>query len=209
MTANVIDIVVREIPSDVSALCAELSDEERAYASGLTERRQREWITWRAVLRGQSDRWALSDKALRVAYAESGEPLFEGVQGSLSVTHSRRFVAVARAFAGRCGIDIEQLDRNFENVEDKYISDAERGLAAASNERFRAAAWCVKEAMFKCVGRAGVDFRRDLRIIEVDFESGRVLCEAFGKRLSGVVQLLDGAILAAVADLPDPQFRIR
>lgn len=209
MTANVIDIVVREIPSDVSALCAELSDEERAYASGLTERRRREWITWRAVLRGQTDRWALSDKALRVAYAESGEPLFEGVQGSLSVTHSRRFVAVARALAGRCGIDIEQLDRNFEHIENKYISDAERGLAAARDERFRAAAWCVKEAMFKCVGRAGVDFRRDLRIIEVDFENGRVLCEAFGKRLSGVVQLLDGAILAAVADLPDPQFIIR
>lgn len=209
MTDNVIDVVVREIPSDVSALCAELSDEERAYASGLTERRRREWITWRAVLRGQSDRWALSDKALRVAYAESGEPLFEGVQGSLSVTHSRRFVAVARALAGRCGIDIEQLDRNFEHIENKYISDAERGLAATRDGRFRAAAWCVKEAMFKCVGRAGVDFRRDLRIIEVDFESGRVLCEAFGKRLSGVVQMLDGAILAAVADLPDPQFIIR
>ncbi len=209
MTANVIDIVVREIPSDVSALGAELSDEERAYASGLAERRRREWITWRAVLRGQTDRWALSDKALRVAYAESGEPLFEGMQGALSVTHSRRYVAVARTFGGRCGVDIEHLNRNFEHIENKYISDAEKDLVAASDERFRAAAWCVKEAMFKCVGRVGVDFRRDLRIVEVNFESGRVLCEAFGKRLSGTVQLLDGAILAAVADLPDPKFIIR
>lgn len=209
MNANAIDIIVREIPADDSALFAGLSDEERAHASQLAGNRRREWVAWRAVLREQAERWSLNDSVLRVAYAPSGEPLFEGLEGSISVTHSRKFVALARAWQGRCGIDIEQLGRNFERIEDKYISAAERVLTAADDPRFRAAVWSAKEAMFKCVGRTGVDFRRDLQITEVDFAGGRVRGTAFGERLEGVIQLLDGAILVAIAAVPNPQFIIR
>lgn len=209
MNANAIDIIVREIPADDSVLFAGLSDEERAHASQLAGNRRREWVAWRAVLREQAERWSLNDSVLRVAYAPSGEPLFEGLEGSISVTHSRKFVALARAWQGRCGIDIEQLGRNFERIEDKYISAAERVLAAADDPRFRAAVWSAKEAMFKCVGRTGVDFRRDLQITEVDFAGGRVRGTAFGERLEGVIQLLDGAILVAIAAVPNPQFIIR
>lgn len=209
MNANAIDIIVREIPADDSALFAGLSDEERAHASQLTGNRRCEWVAWRAVLREQAERWSLNDSVLRVAYAPSGEPLFEGLEGSISVTHSRKFVALARAWQGRCGIDIEQFGRNFERIEDKYISAAERVLTAADDPRFRAAVWSAKEAMFKCVGRTGVDFRRDLQITEVDFAGGRVRGTAFGERLEGVIQLLDGAILVAIAAVPNPQFIIR
>lgn len=208
MKLNSIDIVVREIAADVSALCAELSDEERAHASQLAASRHREWVAWRAVLRENAERWGLTDSALRVAYAPSGEPLFEGVQGSISVTHSRRFVALARSWEGRCGIDIEQLDRNFERIENKYISSHEQRLAAACDPRFRAAVWCAKEAAYKCLGQAGVDFRRDLLITEVDFDSGTVSITARGKELRGVIQLLDGAILVAISDSLDPHFTI-
>lgn len=209
MSVNTIDIVVREIPAEVSTLFAELSDEERSRASQLAANRCREWVAWRAVLREQAERWRLNDCALRVAYAPSGEPLFEGLEGSISVTHSRKVVAVARAWQGRCGIDIEQLDRNFERIEDKYISTAERVIASADDPRFRAAVWCAKEAMFKCMGRTGVDFRRDLLITEVDFASGCVRGTAFGERLEGVIQLLEGAILVAVTTTPNSQFEIR
>ena len=54
MSVNTIDIVVREIPAEVSTLFAELSDEERARASQLAANRCREWVAWRAVLREQA-----------------------------------------------------------------------------------------------------------------------------------------------------------
>ncbi|MBR4148877.1 MAG: 4'-phosphopantetheinyl transferase superfamily protein [Rikenellaceae bacterium] len=149
MNTNAIEIVVREIPNDDAALCSLLGEDERAYLSKLSDARRREWTAWRATLRSQAERWALSDSALRVAYAPSGEPLFVGLEGSISVTHSRRYVALARAWEGRCGIDIEQLNRNYERIEDKYISTTEKALATAHNERFLAVVWCAKEAAYK------------------------------------------------------------
>lgn len=206
LIVNPIEVVVRAIPSDEQSLFESLADDERAYAAELAGHRRREWVAWRALLRERAERWGVGEQALRVAYSTSGEPLFEGLEGSISVTHSRRYVALARSWQGRCGIDIEQLDRNFERIEDKYISDAERQLPTADDERFRAAVWCAKEAMFKCVGREGVDFRRDLQIAEVDFEGGSVRGSAFGVPLGGVIQLLDGAILVAISPTADEHF---
>ena len=208
MNANAIEIVVREISTDDAALSSLLSEEERAYASQLSDARRREWTAWRATLRSQAERWALSDSALRVAYAPSGEPLFEGLKGSISVTHSRRYVALARAWEGRCGIDIEQLDRNYERIEDKYISATEKALATAHDERFRAVVWCAKEVAYKCLGQSGVDFRRDLLITEVDFGGGRVRGRALGKAFEGVLHELDDAILVAVATSQNLHFTI-
>jgi len=208
LISNPIEVVVREIPTDDSALFAGLSDEERAHATQLTASRRREWVAWRGLLRERAERWGVGEQALRVAYSTSGEPQFEGMEGSISVTHSRRFVALARAWEGRCGIDIEHLDRNFEHIENKYISDTERLLPTATDERFRAAVWCAKEAMFKCVGREGVDFRRDLQLTEVDFECGEVRGTAFGEPLAGVIEQLDGALLVAITSNPDQSFII-
>lgn len=198
MSPNRIDIIVRELPSDVSTLCAGLSAEERDYASQLSERRQREWVAWRALLHERAEHWGVGERALRVAYAATGEPLFEGFTGSISVSHSRRYVALGYVAEGRCGVDIEQLDRNYQNIETKYISDSEAAMSEASDERFRAVVWCSKEATYKCLRREGVDFRRDMRVASVDFESGRVCVEAFGERFEGVIRWLEGAVLVAV-----------
>ena len=208
LIVNPIEVVVREIPSDEQMLFESLGEDERAYAEALTAARRREWVAWRALLRERAERWGVGEQALRVAYSASGEPQFEGLKGAISVTHSRRFVALARSWSGRCGIDIEQLNRNYERIENKYISDTERQLPTADDERFRAAVWCAKEAMFKCVGREGVDFRSDLRITEVDFERGEVSGTAFGEPIGGVIEQLDGALLVAVSRDPDQTFII-
>lgn len=197
MNHNTIDVVVQEIPADVAPLFAQLSDDERDYASQLSARRQREWVTWRALLRANAERWGLSDRALRVAYAPSGAPIFEGFEGSISVTHSSGYVALAHVRERRCGVDIEHLDRRFEHVETKYISAKERALPEASDERFRAVVWCAKEAMFKYLGREGVDFKRDMQIRSVDFVAGSVEIEAYATRHIGTIRYLDNAVLVA------------
>ena len=180
LIVNPIEVVVREIPSDEQRLFESLAEDERAYAATLAANRRREWVAWRALLRERAERWGVGEQALRVAYAPSGEPLFEGLEGSISVTHSRRFVALARSWQGRCGIDIEQLDRNFERVENKYISPAERHLPTVDDERFRAAVWCAKETLYKMAGREGIDFLRDTIITGVDTSAKRIECRSVG-----------------------------
>ena len=122
LIVNPIEVVVRAIPSDEQSLFESLAEDERAYAATLAANRRREWVAWRALLRERAERWGVGEQALRVAYSTSGEPLFEGLEGSISVTHSRRYVALARSWQGRCGIDIEQLDRNFERIKERYMT---------------------------------------------------------------------------------------
>lgn len=200
MIPNLIEIVVRRISTDEAALPASLADDERAYASQLVAHRRSEWVAWRSVLRENAERWGVGSRALKVAYAATGEPIFEGLEGSISVTHCRGYVAVARSRGGRCGIDVERLDRNFENVESKYISATERQLAERVGQPdFRAAIWCAKEAVYKYLRREGIDFQRDMQV--VDFEQGGAYLdiESFGERLRCAIFPLDGAILVATA----------
>lgn len=200
MNANTIEIVVREIPSNISTLFNSLAEDERAYALQLSARRRAEWVAWRALLRENAERWSVGEQALKVAYAATGEPIFEGLEGSLSVSHCRGYVALARSHEGRCGIDIERLDRKFETIEDKYISSAERALAeGVDTVDFRAATWCAKEAVYKYLGREGVDFRRDMQVVALDPTGVYIDIEAFGERLHCAIFQLDGALLVATA----------
>lgn len=200
MIPNLIEIVVRRISTDEAALPASLADDERAYASQLVAHRRSEWVAWRSVLRENAERWGVGSRALKVAYAATGEPIFEGLEGSLSVSHCRGYVALARSREGRCGIDIERLDRKFETVENKYINATERQFAESVGQPdFRAVIWCAKEAVYKYLGREGVDFRRDIQVVDFDPKGAYLDIETFGERLRCAIFQLDDAILVATA----------
>ena len=200
MIPNLIEIVVREISSDDSALFESLAEDERAYALQLSARRRAEWVSWRALLRENAERWTVGEQALKVAYAATGEPIFEGLEGSISVSHCRGYVALARSREGRCGIDIERLDRKFETVENKYINATEHQFAESVGQPdFRAVIWCAKEAVYKYLGREGVDFRRDIQVVDFDPKGAYLDIETFGEHLRCAIFQLDDAILVATA----------
>ena len=73
-------------------------------------------------------------------------------------------------------------------------------LTGAEHPLFMAAAWCAKEALYKCLGRSGVDFVADMRIAAVDLESGAIAVEAFGRAYDVAVTRLDGAVMAVTHD---------
>ena len=159
--------------------------------------RRAERLAWRGVLR------EIAPDA-EVEYTPSGAPQLKNSPYTyISVSHCRDAVAVALS-CEVCGVDIERLDRNFSRIASRYVSDEEQRLC--DEEWWLAAVWCAKEAMFKCVGREGVDFCRDLQLTEVDFESGSVRVTAFGVPLGGVIQQLDGAILVAISPTADEHF---
>lgn len=126
------------------------SAEERAEAASFgSMQRRREYLTWRAVLRQQLG------GDLKIAYNEVGAPILPDREEYISVSHARDRVVVMLSDK-RVGVDIERLDRRFGRILSKYLTPREQALS--SDNRFHAAAWCAKEAIYKWAGIEGLSF---------------------------------------------------
>lgn len=95
----------------------------------------------------------------------SGAPYLEGGDAGISFAHSDHLAICALSRHGRIGVDVEPLDRRItraEDIADRYFSDGERALLAASSDRDRAflGIWTRKEALGKALG-TGLNNRAD------------------------------------------------
>ena len=153
---------------------AEASEDELQSVAGFSSSSRRaERLSWRIMLR------RVVGRGVTIEYSSQGAPLLseEVVVNNyhykyISVSHCRDMVAVMLS-QQPCGVDIEQMGRDFGRVSNRYITAEERRLS--DNPRFEAAVWCAKEALYKLAQREGLDFRRDISITAVDFESGRIV----------------------------------
>ena len=77
-----------------------------------------------------------------------------------------------RADAGRdrCAVDIEPETRNFSRAVSRYLTPEEKSLSG--DPFWPGIVWCAKEALYKYSGRRELDFRRDLRVEQVDLAAG-------------------------------------
>ena len=82
-----------------------------------------------------------------------------------------------------CGVDVERVERNFERVARKYISDAEREGLPVDSPLKMAAVWCAKEALYKMMSREGVDFLRDIELLRLDVEAGEIEARLLDEQL--------------------------
>ena len=140
-------------------------DERAAAAAFGSERRRREYLTWRAIVRRELGR------DVRIAYDAVGAPVLVGRGEHLSVSHCDGRVAVCIS-ARRCAVDIEPVTRSFGRVRSRYMTSEEQALA--DDPLLPAAVWCAKETLYKYAGRRELDLLRDLRITEADLAAGRL-----------------------------------
>lgn len=116
----------------------------------------------------------------KVGHFANGAPFLYGDTCRISITHTGRFLAVASLprtpeatlgeFSTRTamGIDAERLDREqVLKVRDRYLSEEELAMISAESTEANVKAWTAKEAMYKAAMTEGLDFRRDIRIIEL------------------------------------------
>ena len=134
--------------------------------------RRAERLSWRMMLR------RVVGRSVTIKYSSQGAPLLsEEVLINnchykyISVSHCRDMVAIMLS-QQPCGVDIEQMGRDFERVSGRYTTAEEQGLSDSA--AFNAVAWCAKEALYKMAHREGLDFRRDICITAVDFENNRI-----------------------------------
>lgn len=129
-------------------------------AASFAAERQREYLTWRAML------YRELGAAVTVAYSPTGAPVVVGREGvQIGVSHGAGRVALGIS-AGPCAVDIERLDRHFGRIVPHYLTDAELRLGEGY-PHFLAVAWAAKETLYKLSGRNGLSLLGDLRLTAV------------------------------------------
>lgn len=118
-----------------------------------------------------------SRAALRVAvpdgeveYDNVGAPFVAGESRRISISHTNFMCAIVIS-ENRCAVDIENADRDFERVSNKYIAEEERFICESLGNDGYGIMWCAKEALYKYSEKKELDLIRDIRIIDVSHEN--------------------------------------
>ncbi len=155
------------LPAAVAALDGWIAADERAAAAAFgSERRRREYLTWRAMVR------RVLGPDVRIGYDANGAPQLLDLSLHLSVSHCAGLVAVALSDAP-CAVDAESAGRDFSRVCSRYLTPSEASLS--SDPLWPAVAWCAKETLYKYARRRELDLCRDLRLLEADLAGGRIV----------------------------------
>jgi 4'-phosphopantetheinyl transferase EntD len=128
------------------------------------EKRKVEWLATRALLK------QMIGSGFDISYSEVGKPIINHpIYQHISISHSRDFVAVIIHQKLDVGIDIEDINRNYSSVKKRYLSDFELDQVN-NNVLLQCVYWCAKEAVFKLVEDEGVEFRKQIQVIEFNHE---------------------------------------
>lgn len=163
---------------ELSELEAQATAAEIESLEGITAKSRRaERLAWRRLLR------KVAGEECRVTYSKQGAPRIENSQYKyLSVSHCADCVALLLSDKP-CGVDVERVERNFERAARRYISPKERENLAVDSNLKMAAVWCAKEALYKMMGREGVDFLKDIEILKLNIEAGEMEALLLGEQL--------------------------
>lgn len=149
-----------ETPDELLAL---LPDKEK-YREGMqrfsADSRRLEWLAVRVLLH------VLTGEEKEIRYYPSGKPYLADASASLSISHTKGYVAVLLGAPCReVGIDIEQYGERVRRVAPKFMRQDEEAAVYRGTETWSLLLhWSAKETMFKCLNTPEVDFRAHLRI---------------------------------------------
>lgn len=130
------------------------------YKGFSNDRRKKEFLAVRHLLQN------LPEGACGLSYDPSGKPELKGSGFFVSVSHSPSLAALVVSDKP-CGLDVEELTRNTERISERFLSKEELEWTSAMKEvrLVRLVCWCVKEAVYKLMGAAEVDFARHIKVL--------------------------------------------
>lgn len=160
-------IGICQLNESINNLLPEFSKDELSdplFARYTHDKRKLEWLATRLLLK------EMIGNKFSLSYLASGKPLLvHETFKKISITHSRNFVAVIVHESENVGIDIEDTTRNFQRVEQRFLSAEELGFVQ-ENQLLKCLFWCAKEAIFKLVDEEGIEFREQI-IVTADPEN--------------------------------------
>jgi phosphopantetheinyl transferase len=144
-----------------------------------------------------------------VQIADTRKPFLPGDEYHFSISHCGDYAAAIVSRDQRVGIDIEIPVEKIGRIMHKYLSVEEQGTfnlvipdpaSLAGKYEEPTLFWSAKEAVFKWYGDGGVDFRKDIRLLEQDKAEKTIECffTKNGSTLTINYHPFDGLILAWV-----------
>ena len=153
-----------EPPQTEEETSAWTTDEEVAQAAAFrNERRRREFLTWRAIVR------RVLGCHTRIAYDELGAPSLPDGEAYVAVSHCSGRVAVCLS-PNRCAVDIERADRDFSRVAARFLTPDEAALS--TDPRWPGLVWCAKETLYKYARIPALDLLHDLSVERIGLPDG-------------------------------------
>lgn len=136
-----------------------------------SDKRRREFITARVAIN------QLLGKEVRIVYDKAGKPLLSNHEGHISISHSRKFLALIYHPCKAVGIDIECPSERVLKVSQRFLNDTELGYFEGQLLKIQIA-WSVKEALYKMLGEDYVDFAASMLIHDFEpADTGKLYCE--------------------------------
>ena len=150
---------ITETEEELLAMGSIPSEELEELSLIRSESRRKEKLAERALLN------TLFEDKVYLGHHDNGKPFLQNSLREISITHSRRFVAIITHPSEDLGIDIECLDRDFSAVEAKALSEDEIDDLADNKRNIQLAIyWCTKEALFKRMSLMEVDFAEQIEV---------------------------------------------
>ncbi len=194
-SVGIAEVAIVKVAEAIKHAGALLTAEDMSDIRAITSpARRQQRMAWRVAAR------EVLGRSVRFTYNTVGAPEIDNSPQKISVSHSDSLAVVAIS-NGPCGVDIERLDRNFDRVESRYISPAEKALPTSSHPHFRATIWCAKEAIYKFLGMQEVDFIKDISILSVDMGRGVLIGSFRGRELPPIeMRITDRHMLCILSD---------
>ena len=151
------------------------TDELSVYQSFKNDRRRREWLATRILLKEMLGIYPGID------YDSNGAPHLKGdAHINISVSHTDGMVAVAMSDNFRVGIDIERVTNRVLRIKDKFLHSDEYDVNDPNLLQLLYIQWCAKEAMYKACNVAHYDYQNTYTLPGFRFD-GNMLGYAIGR----------------------------
>ncbi|MCF0173102.1 MAG: 4'-phosphopantetheinyl transferase superfamily protein [Bacteroidales bacterium] len=152
---------ITETEQELMRMCSIPNDELEELSMIGSEARRKEKLAVRALL-GE-----IFDEKVYLGHHDNGRPFLHNSAQEISISHTRRFVAIITHRDESLGIDIESLDRNFDKVQTHVLSEDEIDDLSEREESRNlqlAIIWSAKEAIYKRMSLSNVDYSDQIEI---------------------------------------------
>ena len=163
--ASVLVWKITENESSLEKLLVNL-DSYRSDLDKLTSPKRRlEFLASRVALN------AIMNRPVNVIYDLNGKPLLDNEFSYISISHSRKWVAVIHHPTLITGIDIECPTERINKIAHRFLNQTELDSFLGDDETKKTQlAWSAKESLYKIIGTEVADFARQLSVFPFDLQ---------------------------------------
>ena len=114
-----------------------------------------------------------NDTESEIGKTDEGKPYLAGRSEKISLSHSGNYAAVIISKNTETGVDIELISERIFRIAHKFVNESEREMLLSDKDMETLyVIWSSKEVLFKYHGFGALDFRKHLRLTDLDRENG-------------------------------------